>query len=142
MVMVADFQIANREQKTFLKEIPLTPLLYEFLHGREYSIQISKREMSHLKTHEKPSLVIILAEFCHWKIKMKHDEKVMSVIRPSTTSMYSFTSTPVTKTIDGVPKVSKTKKFLTKTASDQFCLLTKRNIFPNQIFCGNSNLHD
>ena len=37
MVMVADFQIANQEQKTFLKEIkkeiPLTPLLYEFLHG-------------------------------------------------------------------------------------------------------------
>ena len=36
MVMVADFQIANQEQKTFLKEIkkeiPLTPL-YEFLHG-------------------------------------------------------------------------------------------------------------
>ena len=43
--MVADFQIANQEQKTFLneikKEIPLTPLLYEFLHGWEYSIQIS-----------------------------------------------------------------------------------------------------
>ena len=108
MVMVADFQIANQEQKIFLKEIkkeiPLTPLLYEFLHGCEYSIQISKRGMSHLKTHEKPSLVIILAEFCHWQIKMKHDEKVMSVIRPSTASTYSFTNTPVTKTIDGVPK--------------------------------------
>ena len=81
--MVADFQIANQEQKTFLKEIKkkFLLLLYEFLHGWEYSIQISKREMSHLKTHEKPSLVIILAEFCHWQIKMKHDEKVMSMIR-------------------------------------------------------------
>ena len=120
--MVADFQIANQEQKTFLKEIKkkFLLLLYEFLHGWEYSIQISKREMSHLKTHEKPSLVIILAEFCHWQIKMKHDEKVMSVIRPSTASTYSFTSTPVTKTIDGVPKVGKTKKFFTKTASDNF----------------------
>ena len=43
--MVADFQIANQEQKTFLqeikKEIPLTHL-YEFLHDWEYSIQISK----------------------------------------------------------------------------------------------------
>ena len=44
--MVADFQVANQEQKTFLKEIkneiPLAPFLYEFLHGWEYSIQISK----------------------------------------------------------------------------------------------------
>ena len=42
--MVADFQIANQEQKTFLKEIKkkFLLLLYEFLHGWEYSIQISK----------------------------------------------------------------------------------------------------
>ena len=97
MVMVVDFQIANQEQKTFLKEkkeIPLMPL-YEFLHGWEYSIQVSKRKVSNLKTHEKPSLAIILAEFWLWQIKMKHDEKVMSVIRPYQASTYSFTSTQI-----------------------------------------------
>ena len=87
-----------------------------------------------MKTHEKLSLVIILAEFCRWQIKMKHDEKVMSVIRPSTASTYSFTNTPVTKSIDGVPKVSKTKKVLTKAASDKFCLLTKRTFFQTRSF--------
>ena len=65
---------------------------------------------------------------------MKHDEKVMSVIRPSTASTYSFTSTPVTKTIDGVPKVSKTKKFLTNTSSDTFYLLTKITSFHTRSF--------
>ena len=65
--MVTDFQIVNEEQKTFLKEIKkeilLTPLLYKFLRGWEYSIQVSKKEMSHLKTHEKPIFHFFLKTF-------------------------------------------------------------------------------
>ena len=37
MAIVADFQIADQEQKTFLteikKEMPLTTFFYGFLHG-------------------------------------------------------------------------------------------------------------
>ena len=33
-----------------------------------------------MTAREKPGLVIILAEFCHWQIKMKHDENVMSMV--------------------------------------------------------------
>ena len=65
--MVADFQMADQEQQTFLKEIekemPLTSLVYGFRRGWRYSVQTSKFEISHLESCEKLSFMVMVADF-------------------------------------------------------------------------------
>ena len=41
-----------------------------------------------MTAREKPSLVIILAEFCRWQIKMKHDEKSMVLVTGVLVKLY------------------------------------------------------